>query len=233
MNKAWHIILGSASPRRKELLAELDLTFEVDARTNFEERIPEGLSCEEIPRYLAEGKSRGFHRPLEPDELLITADTLVFLGTEALGKPRDREDAVRMLRELSGKAHTVTTGVCIRTGSPLSHDSLNFHGHPGSPLSSDSPGCPDFSGLSGAPGLSGSPAMESFTDTSLVYFAELTDADIAYYVDRYQPYDKAGAYGIQEWIGAAAITRIEGSYYNVMGLPTAPLWSHLKKYLHK
>ena len=128
MNKAWHIILGSASPRRKELLAELDLTFEVDARTNFEERIPEGLSCEEIPRYLAEGKSRGFHRPLEPDELLITADTLVFLGTEALGKPRDREDAVRMLRELSGKAHTVTTGVCIRTGSPHS---------------TDSPGCPD------------------------------------------------------------------------------------------
>ncbi len=218
MNKGWHIILGSASPRRKELLAELDLTFEVDARTNFEERIPEGLSCEEIPRYLAEGKSRGFHRPLEPDELLITADTLVFLGTEALGKPRDREDAVRMLRELSGKAHTVTTGVCIRTGSPLSPDS---------------PGCPDFSGLSGAPGLSGSPSMESFTDTSLVHFAELTDADIAYYVDRYKPYDKAGAYGIQEWIGAAAITRIEGSYYNVMGLPTAPLWSHLKKYLHK
>lgn len=218
MDKGWHIILGSASPRRKELLAELDLTFEVDARTNFEERIPEGLSCEEIPRYLAEGKSRGFHRPLAPDELLITADTLVFLGTEALGKPRDREDALRMLRELSGKAHTVTTGVCIRTGSPLS---------------SDSPGCPDFSGLSGAPGLSGSPSMESFTDTSLVHFAELTDADIAYYVDRYKPYDKAGAYGIQEWIGAAAITRIEGSYYNVMGLPTAALWHHLKKYLHR
>ena len=193
MDKAWHIILGSASPRRKELLAELDLTFEVDARTNFEERIPEGLSCEEIPRYLAEGKSRGFHRPLAPDELLITADTLVFLGTEALGKPRDREDALRMLRELSGKAHTVTTGVCIRTKE----------------------------------------AMESFTDTSLVHFAELTDADIAYYVDRYKPYDKAGAYGIQEWIGAAAITRIEGSYYNVMGLPTAPLWHHLKKYVQR
>ena len=216
MNKGWHIILGSASPRRKELLAELDLTFEVDARTDFEERIPEGLSCEEIPRYLAEGKSRGFHRPLKPDELLITADTLVFLGTEALGKPRDHEDAVRMLRELSGKAHTVTTGVCIRTGSPLS---------------SDFPGSPDSSGLSGAPGLSGSPSMESFTDTSRVHFAELTDADIAYYVDRYKPYDKAGAYGIQEWIGAAAITHIEGSYYNVMGLPTAPLWHHLKKYL--
>ena len=229
MDKGWHIILGSASPRRKELLAELDLTFEVDARTNFEERIPEGLSCEEIPRYLAEGKSRGFHRPLEPDELLITADTLVFLGTEALGKPRDREDAVRMLRELSGKAHTVTTGVCIRTGSPLSSDSLNFHGHPGSPLSHGSSCASDALDASG---LSGAPAMESFTDSSLVHFAELTDADIAYYVDRYKPYDKAGAYGIQEWIGAAAITRIEGSYYNVMGLPTAPLWHHLKKYLH-
>ncbi len=200
MGKDWHIILGSASPRRKELLAELDVTFEVDARTNFEERIPEGLACEEIPRYLAEGKSLGFHRPLAPDELLITADTLVFLGTEALGKPRDREDAVRMLRELSGQAHTVTTGVCIRTGSPA--------------------------------GSTGNlPAMESFTDSSLVHFAELTDADIAYYVDRYKPYDKAGAYGIQEWIGAAAITRIEGSYYNVMGLPTAALWTHLKKYL--
>ena len=215
MNKGWHIILGSASPRRKELLAELDLTFEVDARTSFEENIPEGFACEEIPRYRAEGKSLGFHRPLAPDELLITADTLVFLGTEALGKPRDREDAVRMLRELSGKAHTVTTGVCIRTGSPLSHDSS----------------C--ASGALDASGLSGAPAMESFTDTSLVHFAELTDADIAYYVDRYQPYDKAGAYGIQEWIGAAAITRIEGSYYNVMGLPTAPLWHHLKKYLKR
>ncbi len=191
MKKGWHIILGSASPRRKELLAELDVPFEVDARTSFEENIPEGLACEEIPRYLAEGKSLGFHRPLAPDELLITADTLVFLGTEALGKPRDREDAVRMLRELSGKAHTVTTGVCIRKKD----------------------------------------AMESFIDSSRVHFAELTDADIAYYVDRYKPYDKAGAYGIQEWIGAAAITRIEGSYYNVMGLPTAALWTHLKKYL--
>ena len=226
MGKDWHIILGSASPRRKELLAELDVTFEVDARTNFEERIPEGLACEEIPRYLAEGKSLGFHRPLAPDELLITADTLVFLGTEALGKPRDREDAVRMLRELSGQAHTVTTGVCIRTGSPAGAPSCAA----ASSRVIDQP-----SAVASSCVIAGStdnlPAMESFTDSSLVHFAELTDADIAYYVDRYKPYDKAGAYGIQEWIGAAAITRIEGSYYNVMGLPTAALWAHLKKYL--
>ncbi len=191
MSQIRHIILGSASPRRKELLSELDLSFSVDARTDFIENIPAGMACEEIPRYLAEGKSRGFHRPLEEGELLITADTLVFIAEEALGKPRDREDALRMLRELSGRPHTVTTGVCLRTKD----------------------------------------GIESFTDSTLVHFAPLTETDIEYYVDRYQPFDKAGAYGIQEWIGAAAISRIEGSYYNVMGLPTAALWEHLSKYL--
>ena len=131
-----------------------------------------------------------------------------------------------MLRELSGQAHTVTTGVCIRTGSPAGNRSC---------AAASSRVIAQPSAVASSCVIAGStgnlPAMESFTDSSLVHFAELTDADIAYYVDRYKPYDKAGAYGIQEWIGAAAITRIEGSYYNVMGLPTAPLWAHLKKYL--
>lgn len=184
------IILGSASPRRRELLSELDLQFTVDALTSFEENIPEGMGCEDIPRYLAEGKSMGFHRPLEAEELLITADTLVFLDGQPLGKPHSRDEAIAMLRQLSGRAHQVITGVCLR--------SLE--------------------------------RMENFTDTSTVHFAPLSDADIAYYVDRYKPFDKAGAYGIQEWIGAAAITRIEGSYYNVMGLPTAALHARLERF---
>lgn len=184
------IILGSASPRRRQLLAELDLDFTVDARTAFEEKIPEGMPCEEIPRYLAEGKSRGFHRPLEAGELLITADTLVFLDGQALGKPHSREEAVAMLQRLSGRAHQVITGVCLRSGE----------------------------------------RMESFIDTSTVHFAPLSPEDISYYVEHYQPLDKAGAYGIQEWIGAAAITRIEGSWYNVMGLPTAALYARLQRF---
>ncbi|MBP5397770.1 MAG: septum formation protein Maf [Bacteroidales bacterium] len=183
------LILASASPRRKELLASLDLAFTVDAQTSFVENIPEGMSVEEIPRYLSEGKSSGFHRPLEADELLITADTLVFLGDEAQGKPHDREDALRMLRELSGREHRVITGVTLR--------SLR--------------------------------SQESFIDITRVRFAPLDEQDIAYYVDRYRPYDKAGAYGIQEWIGSAAIEGIDGSYHNVMGLPTEKLFQALKR----
>ena len=181
------LILASASPRRKELLASLDLDFTVDARTSFEERIPEGMACEDIPLYLSEGKSLGFHRPLQDDELLITADTLVFLGDEALGKPKDREDAIRMLQELSGVEHRVITGVTLRTTQ----------------------------------------TTRSFIDTTLVRFAPLSERDICYYIDTYRPYDKAGAYGIQEWIGSAAIEGITGSYHNVMGLPTEKLYSAL------
>lgn len=188
MSKIWNIILASASPRRKELLSALDLTFCVDARSHFEENIPEGMACEQIPIYLSEGKSMGFHRKLEENELLITADTLVFSEGKALGKPHDKEEAIAMLAALSGKTHQVTTGVCLRSQNK----------------------------------------MISFSDTTQVHFTDLTEAEIAYYVERYNPIDKAGAYGIQEWIGMATIDTIEGSYFNVMGLPTALLWHKLK-----
>ena len=183
------IILGSASPRRRELLAGLDVEFTVDTGNTFEEFVDESVPHCDIPALMSEGKSRGFHRALEPDEILITADTMVLLGGRLLGKPRDREDAVRMLRELSGREHEVITAVTLRS---VDH-------------------------------------FETFTDSSLVTFASLTDDEIDYYIDKYRPFDKAGAYGVQEWIGYVAITGIRGSFYNVMGLPVHALYRHLLK----
>ena len=183
------IILGSASPRRRELLAGLDVEFTVDTGNTFEEFVDESVPHCDIPALMSEGKSRGFHRALEPDEILITADTMVLLGGRLLGKPCDREDAVRMLRELSGREHEVITAVTLRT---VDH-------------------------------------FETFTDSSLVTFASLTDDEIDYYIDKYRPFDKAGAYGVQEWIGYVAITGIRGSFYNVMGLPVHALYRHLLK----
>lgn len=183
------IILGSASPRRRELLAGLDVEFTVDTGNTFEEFVDESVPHCDIPALMSEGKSRGFHRSLEPDEILITADTMVLLGGRLLGKPRDREDAVRMLRELSGREHEVITAVTLRS---VDH-------------------------------------FETFTDSSLVTFASLTDDEIDYYIDKYRPFDKAGAYGVQEWIGYVAITGIRGSFYNVMGLPVHALYRHLLK----
>ena len=183
------IILGSASPRRRELLAGLDVEFTVDTGNTFEEFVDESVPHCDIPALMSEGKSRGFHRSLEPDEILITADTMVLLGGRLLGKPCDREDAVRMLRELSGREHEVITAVTLRS---VDH-------------------------------------FETFTDSSLVTFASLTDDEIDYYIDKYRPFDKAGAYGVQEWIGYVAITGIRGSFYNVMGLPVHALYRHLLK----
>lgn len=188
----YRFILGSKSPRRRELLAGLDIDFTVEPVTGDPERPAEGLSPLEIPEYLARHKSESFPRELAPDEVLITADTLVFLGDEILGKPADREAACTMLRHLSGARHLVLTGVAIRCGNG---------------------------------------ASDSFTDRTEVTFRQMDEAEIAYYVDKYKPYDKAGAYGIQEWIGYAAITGIEGSYFNVMGLPVHGLYQHLKNLL--
>ena len=191
------IILGSNSPRRRELLSGLNIDFEVDTRNNFNERFDPGTPYDEVPRLMAEGKSRGFHRPLAPDEILITADTMVILPPaegrpgEILGKPRDREDAIRMLHDLSGREHHVTTAVTLRTPE----------------------------------------RMETFSDTTEVWFKDLTDEEIAYYVDTFQPYDKAGAYAIQEWIGYAGITRIDGSYFNVVGFPVHRVYAALLQLL--
>ena len=185
------LILGSNSPRRKALLAGLDLEFTVDTGNDFREEVPQGTPVRSIPALMSRGKSHGFHRPLEPGEVLITADTIVICGNAALGKPHSREDAVRMLRTLSGRTHEVITAVTIR--------SLE--------------------------------AEETFEESSLVSFKELSIEEINYYIDKYSPYDKAGAYGIQEWIGYVGIESIEGSFYNVMGFPVRQVYERLKAFL--
>ena len=195
--KGKKVILGSNSPRRRELLAGLNIDFEVDTLNDFDECFSLDTPYDEVPGLKSEGKSHGFHRPLSDDEILITADTMVILPPtsdrpgEILGKPRDREDAVRMLRDLSCREHHVTTAVTIRTTK----------------------------------------REETFTDTTDVWFKELTDEEIAYYVDTFRPYDKAGAYAIQEWIGYVAITGIEGSFYNVMGFPVDEVYRELHAFL--
>lgn len=190
------IILGSNSPRRKELLKGLDIDFEVDPRNNFEENFGPEVPFEEVPRRMSEGKSHGFHRPLQENEILITADTMVILPPEdgrpgeILGKPKDREDAVRMLRDLSGRKHHVTTAVTLRDCRK----------------------------------------EKTFSVTTQVWFKELSDEEICYYIDTYMPFDKAGAYAIQEWIGHVGITRIEGSYFNVVGFPVQRVYEALKEF---
>ena len=184
------IILGSGSPRRRELLAGLDVDFTVDTANTFEESVPDGARPEDVPLLMSEGKSHGFHRPLEDDELLITADTVVIVDSRVLGKPHGREQAIEMLRELSGREHEVVSAVTFR-----------------------------------------SKAKElSVKDTTKLFVSPLSDEEIAYYVDTYRPFDKAGGYGIQEWLGFAAIGRIEGSFYNVMGFPVHRVWELLRQF---
>ena len=183
------IILGSNSPRRKELLAGLDIEFEVDTRNSFEETYNPSTPIERIPEVLSEGKSYGFHRELSDDEILITSDTLVMCGDRVMGKPHSREEAFDMLRCLSGREHKVITAVTLR----------------------DSSGC------------------NTLSDTAIVHFKELTDREIEYYIDNYKPFDKAGAYGIQEWIGYTGIGKIEGSYFTIMGLPVHLVYEGLLK----
>lgn len=189
--KRKKIILGSNSPRRKELLAGLDIDFQVDTRNTFEETYDTGTPQERIPEILSEGKSYGFHRPLENDEILITSDTLVLCGERVMGKPRSREEAIDMIHHLSGREHKVITAITLR----------------------DSACC------------------RTLSDTALVHFRNLTDREIEYYVDKYRPFDKAGAYGIQEWIGYMGIDKIEGSYFTIMGLPVHLVYQELVKFI--
>lgn len=177
--KGKKIILGSGSPRRKELLGGLDLDFIVDTGNTFKEEYDAGTALDEIPSVLSEGKSLGFHRELSSDEILLTSDTLVLCGERVMGKPHSREEAIDMIRALSGRSHKVITAVTVRDCN----------------------------------------RMKTVNDTALVHFKKLTDSQIEYYVDNYRPFDKAGAYGIQEWIGYVGIDRIEGSYFTIMGLP--------------
>ncbi|MBR4809392.1 MAG: septum formation protein Maf [Bacteroidales bacterium] len=184
------IILGSGSPRRRELLAGLDIEFTVDTGNTFEESVPADAAPQDVPLLMALGKSHGFHRPLEADELLITADTVVIIDGKVLGKPHTREDAVEMLHTLSGRDHLVVSGVVFRTAL----------------------------------------REASATDTTVVSVAPLSDDEINYYIDRYRPFDKAGGYGIQEWLGYAAMGHIEGSFYNVMGFPVHLVWQMLREF---
>lgn len=186
------IILASNSPRRRELLASLGFDFSVDTGTSFiEDYSSPDTPHVKVPELMSQGKSHGFHRELSPDEILVTSDTMVLCGTEILGKPSDRDDAVRMLKLLSGREHQVITAVTIRSAE---HE-------------------------------------KTFSVSSNVYFKDLSDSEIDYYIDNYKPFDKAGAYGIQEWIGYIGITGIEGSFYNVMGFPTQRFFEELKAFL--
>lgn len=172
-------VLGSASPRRKELLTALGIDFEVRI-TEIDEVYPDTLKKREVATYLSELKAEAGKSKLSDNEVLICADTIVLLNNEILGKPTDRSDAIRMLSSLSGAKHEVITGICFLNKNKKILDS----------------------------------------SSTFVYFKHITQEEIEYYVDTFKPYDKAGAYGIQEWIGYMAIERIEGTYANVMGLPT-------------
>ncbi len=187
----YKIILGSQSPRRKELLAALDIPFTV-VNIEADETFPLHLQAGDIPAYIAQKKAEAYLPQLKADELLITADTIVWANQQMLGKPHDEADACRMLRLLSGNTHQVYTAVCISTQQY---------------------------------------GQSTFIDCTDVNFRPLSDTEIDYYIAHYHPMDKAGAYGIQEWIGAAACTSLSGSYFNVMGLPTHRLQEALKKYM--
>lgn len=184
------IVLASNSPRRKELLAGLDIPFEVRVLDNIDESYPETLPTKEIAGYISKKKADAYRQTMADDELIITADTIVVLGQEVMGKPKDDEEARRMLRELSGKTHQVITDVCLTTKDKQSNFSVE-------------------------------------TD---VTFKTLSEEEIDYYVTHYRPLDKAGAYGIQEWIGHIGVTGLNGSYFNVMGLPVQRIYEALKAF---
>jgi septum formation protein len=186
----YRIILASHSPRRKELLSGLDLPYEVRIIPDINESYPENLTKEEIPIYIARKKATAYKSFLLSNELLITADTIVWLDGKVYGKPVDETDAISMLSSLSGRTHEVLTGVCI---SDMKRE-------------------------------------KSFCSTSKVKFAELEVDEITYYVRKYKPYDKAGSYGVQEWIGYIGVESLEGSFYNVMGLPVRMLYRELKNW---
>lgn len=185
----YEIILASKSPRRRQLLADLGLKFEVQSM-DIPELFPDNLGMTEIPVFLAELKANAFVPQLKTHQLVITADTIVWLDGKVLNKPNDYSDGFQMLKGLSGKKHQVITGVCL--------------------LSVEK--------------------QESFYVSTDVWFKELNDEEIHFYLENYRPYDKAGAYGIQEWIGYIGINHIEGSFFNVMGLPVQNLYEHLRKF---
>ncbi|TGX83613.1 septum formation protein Maf [Palleniella muris] len=187
------IILASNSPRRKELLGGLDMEFRTWVILGIDESYPSTMKAEVVPEYIAQKKTIPYFNDenigeFTDEDIILTADTVVILNGEVLGKPKDEKDACLMLRKLSGRTHHVITGVCLRTKAKMRHFSVK-------------------------------------TD---VTFANLTDEQIEYYVSNYHPLDKAGSYGVQEWIGYIGVTKLEGSYFNVMGLPVQRIYEELK-----
>ncbi len=188
--KNYRVILGSASPRRKQLLKNLDIDFTI-MPVDINENYPNGLPLTKVPEYLSQKKAKAFESLIQPDWIIITADTVVIADNQIIGKPHTKEKAKQMLEILSGKTHLVVTGVTIKT--------INL--------------------------------SKTFSSTTKVWFKKLESQEIEYYVEKYKPLDKAGAYGIQEWIGYIGIERIDGSYYNVVGLPVQKIYTELKSLL--
>lgn len=189
--RSYDIILASASPRRRELLKATGIAYRLAERFECEEHYPATIAAEDVAAYLSLLKSKAYPTPLRASEILLTADTTVILGDRVLGKPSNEADARAMLGALSGREHSVVTGVTLRSTE----------------------------------------RCRTFSACSRVRFAELSDEQIAYYVEEYRPMDKAGAYGIQEWIGYVGIESIEGSFYNVMGLPVQRLCRELEAFI--
>jgi septum formation protein len=186
----YRIILASRSPRRQQLLKQLGIRFDVVLK-DYDESYPENLSGEKIAIYLARKKAESFRNEISDNEIVITADTIVWCKSKVLGKPADKEEARQMLRDLSGDTHEVITGVSLLSSSK----------------------------------------EKTFSVSTKVTFDSLPDEEIDYYIERFSPYDKAGAYGIQEWIGLAACSHIEGSYFNVVGLPVQRLYKELRLFI--
>jgi len=186
----YRIILASRSPRRQQLLLEMGLKFDVVIK-EYTETYPEGLRGEEVAKYVSYGKAVSFKNEISDNEIVITADTIVWCNNKVLGKPVDRDDAIRILKEISGNTHEVITAVTLLT----------------------------------------SKKDMTFSESTKVTFEPLSDEDICYYVDKFNPYDKAGAYGIQEWIGIIGCSNIQGSYFNVVGLPVQRFYKELKNFI--
>ncbi|OFX28042.1 MAG: septum formation protein Maf [Bacteroidetes bacterium GWA2_32_17] len=187
----YRLILASNSPRRQQLLKGIDVNFEVITKPEIDELVPENIYAQDIAMFLAEHKAKSYNEFLNPLTIVITADTIVWFNNKVLNKPTNKDEAIRMLIELSDNMHIVYTGVCITTLKK----------------------------------------QKTFYSETKVWFRNLSKSEIKYYVEKYKPYDKAGAYGAQEWLGYVAIERIEGSYFNVMGLPVQKLYSELEKFI--
>ena len=186
----YHIILASNSPRRRELLGGLGISFEVKVLPDIKEQYPSDIATNEIAEYIACEKAFAYRSLMQPSDLVITADTIVVADNEVMGKPTDKADACRMLKKLSGRTHQVVTGVCLTAIDKQRH----------------------------------------FSVTTDVDFKALSEEEINYYIDNYRPFDKAGAYGIQEWIGYVGVTALRGSYFNVMGLPVQRIYTELQQF---